>query len=190
MILVIDAYNVLKQALETRQVADAQKQRFIGQLGLYGKRKDHAIIAVFDGGPYEWPDKERMQGVMVVHSGIHESADDWIKKYVAQHKSYDILVVSTDRELGAFVHRAGIQTLDAHHFYGLLCEALAHKQPHAQSSDVVKITEAENPEVDQLMLESLGKVPVKVEDVTNKRESKAQTLSKQERKIAQKIKKL
>lgn len=190
MIIVIDAYNVLKQALSTTHIADQAKQRFVKQLSIYAKKKGHTIIVVFDGGPYEWADKERVQGILLVHSGMHESADDWIKKYVAQHKTYDILVVSTDRELGMHVHRAGVQTLDAMDFHSLLQECL--QQPHAQTKEqeLVKIAEHENPELDQLMQEAASTVPTKAEDVGKVRERKARQISKQERKIAQKIKKL
>ncbi|MDR3550917.1 MAG: NYN domain-containing protein [Candidatus Babeliales bacterium] len=193
MILVIDAYNVLKQALCASHIADSSRQQFIGQLGYYAKKKGHSIILVFDGGSFEWPYKERVNGIQVVHSGIHESADDWIKNYIEHHKAYDILLVSTDRELNSHARRFGIQSLDAIDFYALLQESLGDSMHSKKMIDqkAVKLSESDMPSLDQLMELASRKVITKVEDIMHKeRTSKSHTPSKKERHIIQKLKKL
>src|SRR5476651_269364 len=113
MIIVIDGYNVLKQALHKVEISQSAKDHFIKQVSKYGKRKGHAMLIVFYGGSTERPEHDRVDGVTVVHSGFGESADDWIKKYMSGHKGHDLLLVSTDRELGAAVRRLGIMCIDS-----------------------------------------------------------------------------
>lgn len=192
MIIVIDAYNVLKQVLGTTRVAESYKNQFINQLSKYSSQKGHTIVLVFDAGPFEWPSKERVSGIYVVHSGVNENADTWIKDYVSRHKSHDVLLVSTDRELGRFVSRLNVQTMDALDFYAILQEALKvfDSSGSEQKQTVVKISDLEQPELDSLMLDASKVVPQKAEDMSKDRASKAHRHSKKERKIVQKIKKL
>jgi len=193
MILVIDAYNVLKQAHCATHISDCQKQQFIKQLGYYAKKKGHAIIVVFDGGSFEWPDKTRSNGIQIIHSGIHQSADDWIKNYIEHHRASDILLVSTDRELNGSAQRFGIQSIDAMDFYALLQEALG-QYLHSKTivnQKAVKISQEDIPSLDALMEIASRKIITKVEDVKPKeRTGKAHMLSKTERHILQKLKKL
>jgi len=193
MILVIDAYNVLKQALSMRTISDAGKQQFIRQLAAYSKKKGHAIVCVFDGGSFEWPDKERINGVQVVHSGIHQIADEWIKNYIEQHKMYDILLISTDRELNRYAARFSVQSLDALDFYAMLQGAFKEQVASTKSCEqkAVKMSENNQPLLDELMEQASKKIITKVEDVVHKeRTSAAHKLSKKERLILQKLKKL
>jgi predicted RNA-binding protein with PIN domain len=192
MILVIDAYNVLKQALHSGHVSDSSRTLFIKQLGKYGKKKGHAIICVFDGGSYEWTDKERIDGVLVVHSGIHESADEWIKHYLDHHKAYDVLLISTDRELNRYGARLGVQSLDAIDFYGILQDSLNERALNKSfDAKAIKTSQQDQPCIDELMEQASKKMVIKIEDVMRQeRESKAHKLSKKERHIMQKLKKL
>ena len=192
MILVIDAYNVLKQAHCSNHITDLRKNQFIKQLGIYAKNKGHAIIVVFDGGSFEWPYKEHNKGIKIIHSGIHQSADDWIKNYIEHHKGYDILLISTDRELNDFAWRFGIQSIDAIDFYALLQEALGQHIPFKKNDQkAVKMSEANTPLLDDLMEQASKKIITKMEDVTHKqRTSKTNKMPKKERQILQKLKKL
>ena len=195
MILVIDAYNVVKQAHSAPHISESEKQQFIKELGWYAKKKGHAIIAVFDGGSGERPEKERMHGIQVVHTGIHQSADEWIKDYFMQHQTYDMLLVSTDRELNRFVARLAFQSLDAMDFYALMRQALKNAASYQPTSSnlVVKIQEESNPLLDVVMEHASQKILHKSEDVQpkkNDRSSNARQLSKKERQILRKLKKL
>ena len=88
MIIVVDAYNLLRSVPPYKKtITDKERMQFIAQLSAYGRRKGHKIVIVFDGGPHEWPFKENMKVVTVVYSGIHESADDYIKEYIEAHRT-------------------------------------------------------------------------------------------------------
>jgi len=194
MILIIDGYNVLKQVLHNVLVSCAAKDSFVMQLNKYGKIKGHAIILVFDGGPTERSDRDRVGCVTVIHSGIHESADDWIKRYVFEHKELDVLLASTDRELGRFASRHGAICIDALDFYHLLQQSSQKQQaiPHGHGK-LIKTAEHEIPELDDLMKDSSGTMQSKSEDIIDIKKTRtaaAHTVSKKERAMAQKLKKL
>ena len=194
MIIVIDGYNVLKQALHKVEIAQSAKDHFIKQVSKYGKRKGHAMLIVFDGGSTERPDKDRVDGATVVHSGFGESADDWIKKYMQQHKGHDLLLVSTDRELGAAVRRFAIACIDSMDFYRLLQEGCASQNGSATAQGVlVKTAEREAPELDELMQQGSRIVHSKLDDIVvtgQERKSAAHMVSKKEREMLKKLKKL
>lgn len=191
MILLIDAYNVIKMALGKHHIRDDERVQFIVDLSRYSKKKSLTLIAVFDGGPTAWPSKDIVKGITVVHSGTKESADDYIKHYLVTHKGRDILMISSDRELCEWASRQGVPSLDALEFYSLM--RLALQKPKEDSTlhgtRVVKTTQEEHPELDMLMEQEI--VGGKVEEVAGratKREGKQ--LSKIDRLLFEKMKKL
>src|SRR6266404_6481136 len=120
MIIVVDAYNLLRSVPPYKKtVTDKERAQFIAKLSLYGRRKGHKIVIVFDGGPHEWPFKENMKTVVVVYSGIHESADDYIKEYIDAHHTKDLLLVSSDAELNRWAERLNIPSIDSATFFQL-----------------------------------------------------------------------
>ena len=177
MIIIIDGYNVLKHLLHPEFVSDHHKNTFIRQLNKYSKNKGHKIVLIFDGGPYEWPDKERVDGIYVIHSGYKESADEYIKRYLDEYKA----------------SRLGIESIDSLDFYSILQGEKRDMPEMGKEKKVVKLTKKERPELDELMLEASKNVPGKTEDVIpikHKRKSLAHKLSKKERKMEKKLKKL
>ena len=96
MIIVLDAYNLLR-AIPPYKKTISQKERaqFIAQLSAYARSKGHKVIIVFDGGPHEWPFKENMKFVQVVYSGMHESADEYIKEYIENSVVLSFLINKT-----------------------------------------------------------------------------------------------
>lgn len=194
MIIVIDGYNVLKQAFHKGDISKSVKDSFINQVSVYGKKKGHAVIVVFDGGTSEWPDRARIGNVTVIHSGMHESADDWIKQYMRQHKGHDLLLVSTDRELGSAVRRMGVSCIDAMDFYALLRQACLHGiEKSRMQTMIIKTSEDQLPALDELMHQASSVVHAKMEDIVEKKEPRkraAHTVSKKEREMLKKLKKL
>jgi predicted RNA-binding protein with PIN domain len=194
MIIIIDGYNVLKQALHTTDVPRSAKERFVAQVGIYAKKKGHAIVVVFDGGDYEWPDRLRVNGVTVVHSGIYDSADEWIKKYVHNHKGHELLLVSTDRALAKSVRSAGASSIDAMDFYVLLRQEgpqASHKADKS-ANKAVKTTDQESKELDELMLHEKV-VHAKLDDILGHRPTRKSTSyepSKKDKKLLKKLNKL
>lgn len=195
MIIVVDGYNVLKQ-LSSKQISEAERKTFIAQLSKYGRFKHHEMVVVFDGGPSDWVYKERIAGVLVVYSGPQQSADDYIKEYLGKRRTDDIILVSNDRELKQRAAQLSIQSLDALYFYSLVkgvAQEIA-QQDKTPSSGLVKLTQEENPELDELMGQASKRVAAKGEDIKpsdiNSRKSAAHKLSKEERNVQKKLKKL
>ena len=140
MILLIDAYNVLKQVKPSDIVGERERSAFIHELGRYAKMRQHKIILVFDGGPYDRTSQERIAGVYVVYSGALESADDYIKRYLKEHKELDILLISSDRELRSAAARYHIESVQAPDFYVMMKDALRSggQEPDARQAPAQK----------------------------------------------------
>jgi len=197
MILVIDGYNVIKQALLKNTISDSQRERFIKQLGKYRKIRGHKIELVFDGGSYDWPTREKVNGVYLIYSGYNESADHYIKRYLKEHKSLDILLVSSDRDICNCAARLGIEYIDSKEFYKIMQNRLklGLSQKTMSQAKAIKLSESEDEELDALMQDASKIVQYKTEDLeslgrSDSRESRAHTVSKKERKKLKKIKKL
>jgi predicted RNA-binding protein with PIN domain len=195
VIILIDAYNLLKQINLSRDVSQKERARFITLMGRYSNKKRHHIIVVFDAGPYEWLHKERIHGVHVVYSGLHASADDYIKHYIADHQESDILLVSDDRDLNVYAARAHLPSISPRDFYILVQEAMqapASSQPQIEQA-ATKMTEESQTEIDILMQEASRTVSIKKDDtshITHAGFNHGKKLSKEERKLLQKLKKL
>jgi predicted RNA-binding protein with PIN domain len=196
MIIVVDAYNLLRSVPPYKKtITDKERAQFIAQLSAYGRRKGHKIVIVFDGGPHEWPFKEQMKRVTVVYSGIHESADDYIKEYIEAHHTQDLLLVSSDSELNRWAEHLNIPSIDSSTFSHLLREELSTKQSTTEkSSEIVKMHYDNDAfDIDELMLQASKIVPQKSEDVASgskRHHMKQPDVSKQERALLKKLKKL
>jgi len=196
MIIVIDAYNVLHSMPPySRVITDRERTHFIAVVGKYGRIKGHKMVIVFDGGPYEWPLKERINGVTVVHSGVHSNADEYIKGYLDAHQAQDVLLVSSDNELIASAASLKIPSIGSFSFYELMKKALqagGAAETKKVGEKIVKMQQ-EPSEIDELMLEGSKMVPTKSEDMARDIESELQKkskLGKHERKLLEKLKKL
>ena len=195
MIIVVDAYNLLRSVPPYKKtITDKERVHFIAKLSGYGKRKGHKIVIVFDGGPHEWPFKEHMKAVTVVYSGIHESADDYIKEYLEAHHTQDLLLVSSDTELNRCAERLNIPSIDSVTFYQLMRQELSSKQSvSGKEHEVVKLSDTES-YVDELMQQASKIIPQKSEDFATEQikrhHTKKHEVSKQERALLKKLKKL
>lgn len=195
MIILIDAYNMLKQIIMRREVAQQERTRFLSLMSRYGKKKNHHIVVVFDGGPYEWLHRERVHGIRIVYSGVHETADDYIKHYISGHPESDVLLVSDDRELNHYAARFSMPSISPRDFYILVQEALHASTPDRLCAEqtATKLTDESCAEVDLLMQEASRTVPTKRDDEPNVActgFADGRKLSKEDRKLLQKLKKL
>jgi hypothetical protein len=195
MIIIVDAYNLLHaMPFYKKTITDRERQDFIKKIGMYGRCKKHKMILVFDGGRYDWPYKEKLHSVQVIYSGVNETADDYIKEYLNNHQSKDMLLVSSDGELNACADRLFISSIDSNSFYYLLQEALRDGSMSGASTDnVVKMSDSSFGDIDALMVEASKMVSVKAEDiapVVAKRDSKNKQVKKQERVLLKKLHKL
>jgi len=193
MIIIVDGYNILKQEVGTAQITAKERVTFIAKLNQYATYKNHRMMLVFDGGPYESVYKEAVHLVTVIYSGARKTADDVIKNYISKNSALDLLLVSSDRDLNRYASRFGITSIDSHAFYRLLQEGIANNtlKKVARGDNIIKLTESTNPELDQLMQGIVGAVPIKQEDLPqHDADYDPRKLSKQDRQMLKKLKKL
>jgi predicted RNA-binding protein with PIN domain len=176
-----------------KKITDKERVHFIAQLGAYGRKKGHKIVIVFDGGPYEWPQKEQKKIVLVVYSGIHATADDYIKEYIESQREKDLLLVSSDTELNQYAQRLSIPSIDSISFAQLVRQELVRHHDHSKYAHdaIVKVHESAS-DIDALMIAASTVVPIKSDDfvsASDARTKKAQ-VSKHERILLKKLNKL
>ncbi len=191
MQLLIDGYNLLKKIKHSAHISDKERENFIKKLNHYGHQKKLSIVLVFDGGPFNWPMREKVSTVLeVVYSGVRESADDYIKQYIETHKSFDILLITSDRELVTHARLHAIPSMDSYEFSEFIN---SNESPttlkSVQNQKAHKMVASAHKELD-LLMEQLA-VPKKKEPEGDlERNKKKQQISKSERIILKKIKKL
>lgn len=195
MIVLLDAYNILKQTQPTREISDAQRRAFIDRVERYAHARDHAVFIVFDGGTGRFPSKSNRGPVQVIYSGTQQSADDVVKRLCAEYAQKQVVVVSSDRQVCAYASLKGAVCLDADLWESVLAGArenvspvalvkdtgVAHKRPGHESTA----------ELDALMQQASSQMMVKAEDDHEVcRKSAKQTLSKAEKQLKKLVKKL
>ncbi|MBY0353058.1 NYN domain-containing protein [Candidatus Babeliales bacterium] len=214
MIIVIDGYNLLRHIFpKAKGLLDKQRQQLIKQLGLYkAKKKEGAkeIVVVFDGGTFGHASREVRNGIVIIFSGQKSSADDWIIEYTEKKKGEEILLVSLDRKLIQACEKYQAHSIDVFEFYtivqDILLDTTSFQNPSPSTSIIQKYEPLEDLEdfsatIDQKSLDALmeaasmdtnPKETGKSSIVTNRkdRSSPSKKLSKQEKNIYHKIKKL
>lgn len=189
MHIIIDGYNVLKQVIHQNAISESQRRGFINALGRYAHKKNHTITVVFDGGPTTWPSHEKDHGVIVTYVGTKQSADDYIKVYIA-NKRHGILIVSSDNEIKRAAAHQGLISIDGVEFYKMVTAALQSSVNKREQKQIIKTSAEVNELVDQLMRQESGVLFKKEEDEAIERRSKGDKPSKKEREYLQKLKKL
>ena len=193
MILLIDAYNVLKYIVASDQATEQEKKQFIAMIVRYASLKSLDIELVFDGGPLGIPDSRHEKNVSIRHSGSQESADDVIKRLVNNLKGHEVLLISTDRELGRYAASHGVDVVDSDDFYRLVQIALGKRdgleKKHQQ--EIVKTGSGSNRELDELMAEHAVVIQKGInEEVVSSESPLGRGSSKKERNLEKKLRKL
>lgn len=216
MIIIIDGYNLLKQIFpQVKGRLDQQRDTFVRHLGYYKHKKAadiKDIIVVFDAGPFSHASREVHHGVVVMFSGQKSSADDWIIEYVEEHRNEELLVVTNDNKIKAAALRYNATNLSSNDFYHILQSVLFEQQDQGKGPQVTSTSnikkfgqsdyfdeELESLErgVDKqmldLLMEQASLSPGKVEssdEISPKNKQKSHELSKLEKKLYSKLKKL
>lgn len=171
--IIIDGYNFIRQSMSPRllNTRDLQQEReiLIDILAAYKSRKPHAVTVVFDGtrAPADLARKDRVRGIEIVFSAAGQTADTVIKQLAAREKE-KALVVSSDREISDFVSARGAVVID--------CATFENKL-HLLSD---KAGEMSKEEIDDYPVPS----------ATTRKKGPAFRLSRKQRHIKKKIKKL
>ena len=193
MILIIDGYNILKQQQGVHFIDDAVRRRFIHGVAAYARNSGNKVVIVFDGVAHDDAYEKYGRAVQVIYSGARETADDYIKRYVKTHRNKDLMLVTSDRELNRVADRYDVPSLDAHEFVRVLVYSANERAAGNTPSDapIIKLSDEVMPELDALMEQASKTVPQKSEDArTSNRQRVAQKVSKKERELLKKVKKL
>lgn len=192
MILIIDGYNILKRQYGVRMINDVMRARFIKGVAAYSRQSGNKVVIVFDGQAQDDAYEEHGRAVQVVYSGTRETADDYIKRYVEKHHTKDLMMVTSDRELNSIADHYNIPSLDSYEFVEVLqARAEESAQKGSRRAPIIKMSDEESPELDEVMATASKSVPQKSEDVVRtNRKSAPQKMSKKERELLKKVKKL
>jgi len=194
MILLIDAYNVLKQISAAQYINEAQRNAFVRKLEKYSLAKGNTVIVVFDGGTESRPLDSMHGSVRVIYSGYRMNADDVLKRLCVEFKHRaTVALVSSDRELCSFAYHHGVTCVDAD-----LLDTVLRKAAEAPALQMIKGYDKahkregyeSSSEIDQLMQEATKNVMIKQEDGIAEQRGGKKTLSKVEKKIKKVVNKL
>lgn len=132
--IIIDGYNLIRQSPTLSRIdsRDLQKGRevLLNRLAAYRRAKPHAVTVVFDGAdaPSYYQHRDRVGGVDVRFSGPGEIADTVIRQLALQ-KREKALVVTSDREIVAFVESAGAAAISSREFEERMAQVLMMENP-------------------------------------------------------------
>ncbi len=154
MIILIDAYNLLKTVLHVKFISDVQRMHFLQLFDKYAQhRPSNQIILVFDGGQDMYVSEERYKNITLFYSGSMQIADDVIKKKLYANKSHDILLVTCDRELRNYAANYQIESLGSVEFYKIMQDSMQqqNKKEVIIAQTICKTSANNNSDLDMLM---------------------------------------
>lgn len=157
MIIMIDGYNFLKSITGTKFISEQQMRDWISYFEKYIGYKGNKVIVVFDAGPYLFASSDRYGAVEVWYAGQHQTADDWIKKWLSKNKEKDILLVSSDREIRDCAENLDVVSISSQDFYQLL-DDLIEEQEHQQDIQMQSLHKTKQAEVSDAYLDNLMEV--------------------------------
>jgi len=192
MIIVVDAYNVLKRETHSLDISYQQRITFLSDIAHYNKQKGHEMVIVFDGGESSWPSVTEQRHLTVVYSGTQRTADDYIRSYLALNAHKDIALVSSDNELNLWAERHNIPSVASDVFYAKLRQTvhvsgLVQKERH---NAAVKTSASTDAFLDEIMREAAAHIQRKREDFDEEKEFEKLEGSKKEKKLLRIMKKL
>ena len=209
MIVIIDGYNLLRQVFyKIKGKLDLQRKHFIKQLGHYKSKKADEIkdiIIVFDGGHARHATREVHNGIVVIFSGYKNSADEWIADYVQNHKEKEFLLVSKDKELISNCKKYGADAIGGEDFYNIVQNSILEDlqenvkfgadgsiTKYEDIDDIYDLPKTNSKMLDLLMEQTAIEINKKEEDEEEKKhkKSKSKKISKKEKQVLRKIKKL
>lgn len=116
--IIIDGYNLIRQS-KTLSLLDSQdiqlgREALIDQTAEYQRLKKHRVSIVFDGqnAPPVATPRDRINGIEILFSPLGVSADTLIKRMAARERE-QALIVTSDREIQAYVLACGADVVDS-----------------------------------------------------------------------------
>jgi predicted RNA-binding protein with PIN domain len=130
----IDGNNVMGQRVGWHRDRAAARRQLLDDLARLAQAKKARLAVVFDGAPEaNFPDGSSYRGVKVFYARPGSDADRRIIEIVERERDRrGLLVVTSDRELGARVRACGVRVMRAGQFRRALEEAAGSAQLSAE----------------------------------------------------------
>jgi predicted RNA-binding protein with PIN domain len=144
MSYLIDGNNVMAQRVGWHRDKPGARRRLLKELARLARASGLTIEAVFDGAPDEFfPDGSSFMGVRVFYAERGSNADERIKALVeASRERRTLKVVTSDRALGDYVRRCGVEVIKSGEFRRRLdAESVVSEESEPGRSKGVKASE-------------------------------------------------
>lgn len=114
----VDGNNVMGQRVGWHRDKEGARRRLLDEVAGFARAARVTVSVVFDGAPDEhFPDGTRYRGVQVFYAARGSNADERIKRIVDNSRERrTLIVVTSDRELAAYVRQCGARVVRAGDF--------------------------------------------------------------------------
>ncbi|HEY0546905.1 MAG TPA: NYN domain-containing protein [Pyrinomonadaceae bacterium] len=131
MSYLVDGNNVMAQRVGWHRDKPGARRGLLAELAGFASSKRASVTVVFDGAPEQhFADGATYRGVRVFYAERGSNADERIKKIVeASRERRTLTVVTSDRELAAYVRSCGAQVIRSGDFRKRMQEATSDTQP-------------------------------------------------------------
>ncbi len=146
MSYLIDGNNLMATRAGWQRDLTLARRAVMDDLAEFKRRARVTIDVVFDGGADSFfPDGATYRGVRVFYARMNSDADSRIKEMVdATRERRTMYVITSDRALGDYVRRSGVNVVRCNDFRRRLDEATAGKredEPDMKREETVKGTD-------------------------------------------------
>ena len=113
MSYLVDGNNVMAQRVGWHKDKPRARRRLLDEVAAFAAAKRARVTVVFDGAPEQhFADGASYRGVRVFYAERGSNADERIKKLVeASRERRTLIVVTSDRDLAAYVRSCGAQVI-------------------------------------------------------------------------------
>ncbi|MBV9210940.1 MAG: NYN domain-containing protein [Acidobacteria bacterium] len=113
MSYLVDGNNVMAQRVGWHKDKPRARRRLLDEVAAFAAAKRARVTVVFDGAPEQhFADGASYRGVRVFYAERGSNADERIKKLVeASRERRTLVVVTSDRDLAAYVRNCGAQVI-------------------------------------------------------------------------------
>jgi len=191
MVVIIDAYNVLKYMASSALVSQVVIDRFIGSVGRRARMRRYSAIIVFDGGSSRYCTESVRDNLRIIHAGQGGSADDCIRELLDSVPADNTVLVTADRELQAVARHKRIITMPPPLWWAAMRTQYSTTTPPSSffpkvliAQDSAPGTESNEQLIEQLMEDAARAIPSGVIDRDEDRSAHAyprEAMSRRER---------
>ena len=146
MSYLVDGNNVMAQRVGWHKDKPGARRVLLDEVAGFAISKRASVTVVFDGAPEQhFADGATYRGVRVFYAERGSNADERIKKIVeASRERRTLIVVTSDRELAAYVRSCGAQVIRSGDFRKRMQETRDEKP--ASSEDVKPVSQQDVPD--------------------------------------------